>query len=108
MSQHEDDDGEFGPPQDVPVDIGRHVDHAMNSLTEALGRAHWKVGQHAAEVDTLKQMVLELQTENAALKKMYADLLTPTGDPPVSDALLAMPGTVDVGLAPDEQSAAPS
>ena len=63
------DDIEFGAPEEVQADFQRHVDHAIASLTDALARAHWKVGQHAAEIDALKQAYAEKDSEAKAWKQ---------------------------------------
>jgi len=60
-------DDEFGAPEEVPVDMNRQINHTISSLTNALGQAHWKVGQHAAEVDHWKQYAAEKEAEVEAL-----------------------------------------
>ncbi len=62
-----DEDPEFGAPESGPIDLNRQINHAMASLTNALGREAWKVGQHAAEVDYWKEQYAEKEAEAEAL-----------------------------------------
>lgn len=60
-------DDEFGAPEEVPVDINRQIHHLMQSFSADNINLHWKIGQHAAEIDWLKQKLAEKEQEVEAL-----------------------------------------
>lgn len=63
------EDGEFGAPESIEVDMNSQINHLMSSVTNNLAQLHWKIGQHAAEIDTLKQALLEKNAECEGWKK---------------------------------------
>lgn len=120
----DDSDDEFGAPEEIPIDLNRQINHAINSLTNALGQAHWKVGQHAAQIDALQMMLAEKENENVALSSALESELehsrklegllerggvTLTGGPQQVDAFLqASQPDAEPALAASEQSAGSS
>lgn len=65
----EETDGELGVPEGVDYDVNAHIQHTLNSLAEQNVRSQWKIGQHAAEIDALKQKLAEVTSERDAYKQ---------------------------------------
>ena|SRR5215216_4491591 len=65
----EEDDDEFGAPQEVKIDLNRQINHLMQSFSQDVVQLHWKVSQHAAEIDELKIALAEKESEIAALSE---------------------------------------
>lgn len=65
----QENDEEFGAPEEVPVDMNRQINHFMRSTADSFINAHWKVAQHAAEIDQLKVMYTEAQALVEALQQ---------------------------------------
>src|SRR6185436_16210660 len=56
-------DDELAAPEDVPVDMERQINHALQSFAQQNVQAQWKIGQHAAEIDWLKHRLAEKEQE---------------------------------------------
>jgi len=68
--QPESDDDEFGEPESIPVDPNVQVNHMVRYFTDELAKAAWRIGQHAAEIDALKQRLAHTTSERDAYKQM--------------------------------------
>jgi len=64
-----DNDDEFGAPEGVKIDINRQINHLMQSFSNDNIQLHWKISQHAAEIDALKIALAEKESEVAALSE---------------------------------------
>lgn len=62
-------DDEFGAPQDVKIDLNRQINHLMQSFSQDNIQLHWKISQHAAEIDALKIALAEKESEVEALSE---------------------------------------
>lgn len=63
------DDDEFGAPQDVKIDMNRQINHLMQSFSNDNIQLHWKISQHAAEIDALKIALAEREATVEALSE---------------------------------------
>jgi hypothetical protein len=61
------DDDEFGAPESVQIDLNRQINHLMQSFSNDNIQLHWKISQHAAEIDALKMALAEREAEVEAL-----------------------------------------
>ena len=103
---------EFGAPESVEVDMNAHINHTLQSFAQQNMQAQWKIGQHAAEIDALKQALAEKDAEAKAWKQTaehyqheaarLEEAATLTGDHQrVDDFLAAVSG--QPGLGGDER-----
>ncbi len=69
------DDDEFGEPESIPVDMNAQVNHALMSFAQQNMHAQWKIGQHAAEIEALKQALAEKDVELRAERQVSDHLL---------------------------------
>jgi hypothetical protein len=67
MTSQAQDDSEFGAPEEVPIDINRQINHLMQSFSSDNIQLHWKISQHAAEIDHWKGVAAEKEAEVQAL-----------------------------------------
>ena len=127
-------DDELGPPEGDAgdVDMTRQINHLIASFNDNVAQLHWKVSQHAAEIDTLRLRNAELESQNEALNQalqseseyvakledaavrhagriIHGDdgRITLADDRPPADGFLAA-ASGQPGLGGDEQSAGPS
>lgn len=69
----EDDDDEFGPPETISVDPNAQVNHMVRYFTDELAKAGWRIGEHAAEIDALKQRLAHTTSERDAWRQQAHD-----------------------------------
>lgn len=69
----EGDDDEFGPPETISVDPNAQVNHMVRYFTDELAKTAWRIGQHAAEVDALKQRLAHIISERDAWQQTAVD-----------------------------------
>jgi hypothetical protein len=64
-------DDELGPPEGDAgdVDMTRQINHLIASFNDNVAQLHWKVAQHAAEIDTLRHRNAELESQNEAFNQ---------------------------------------
>ncbi len=69
------EDDEFGEPESIAVDQMAQVNHALMSFAQQNMQAQWKIGQHAAEIEALRQALGEKDAELRAERQVSDHLL---------------------------------